>query len=149
MQLSIQATLLNVSDLEKSLAFYQDVLELPIVSRTDQLAALMVDDTNRRQVLVLRATAGRRPTHPGGGSIGQRLLAFEADSLDELQVIEQRLVERQAFIGRRRTPAYEVILGVDTDRIAFAVSSSVLGAPIRREDWENIDDLVYMVGELI
>ena len=33
MQLSIQASLLNVSDLDRSIAFYQDVLELKIVSR--------------------------------------------------------------------------------------------------------------------
>ena len=150
MRLSIQTSVLNVSELERSISFYQDVLELPIVSRTDQVAALMIDDTNRRQVLVLRATTGRRPTHPGGGSIGLRLLALEAGSLDELQVIEERLIERQAFIGRRRTEAWEFVLGVDPDRIEFSVASSALGSgPIRTEDWENLDEIVYTIGEII
>jgi catechol 2,3-dioxygenase-like lactoylglutathione lyase family enzyme len=146
-QLSIQASLLNVRNLDRSIEFYQRVLGLRLAGRDDRVAALMIDETNRRQVLVLREVGGPHPIHMGRGSIGQRLLAMEAGSLAELDVIEQRLVERDAFLGRRRTETWQAIVGVDPDRIEFAVSSSQTGAPIRSEDWAHLDDMVYEVGE--
>jgi hypothetical protein len=80
MRLSIQASLLNVSDLERSIEFYRDVCELRPVGRGDRVAALMIDETDRRQVLVLREVGGPH-LHAGRGSIGPRLLALEAASL--------------------------------------------------------------------
>jgi catechol 2,3-dioxygenase-like lactoylglutathione lyase family enzyme len=76
MQLSIQALLLNVSNLDRSIEFYRDVFELRLVARGDRVAALMIDETNRRQVLVLREAGGSHPLHVGRGSIGPRLLAL-------------------------------------------------------------------------
>jgi catechol 2,3-dioxygenase-like lactoylglutathione lyase family enzyme len=90
MQLSIQSILLNVSDLERSLAFYTEVFDLSVDARQTEAAALKVSASDRRQVLVLRATKGT--FHPGRGVIGPRLLAFEAGSLDE--VTSLRLVLR-------------------------------------------------------
>ncbi len=147
MRLSMQAWLLNVSNLDRSLEFYRDVFDLRLVARQDRVAALMIDETNRRQVLVLREAGGLHPTHVGRGGIGPRLLAFEAGSPGELDVIEQRLVERKAFAGRRRTETWQAIIGVDPDRIEISVSSSLTGAPIQSEDWAHLDAMVYEVGE--
>jgi catechol 2,3-dioxygenase-like lactoylglutathione lyase family enzyme len=146
MQLSIQASLLNVSNLDRSIEFYRDVFELRMVARGDRVAALMIDETNRRQVLVLREL-GPHPNRVGRGSIGPRLLALEASSPGELDVIEQRLAKRQAFVGRRRTETWEAIVGVDPDRIEVSVSSGLTGAPIQSEDWTHLDQMVYEVGE--
>jgi catechol 2,3-dioxygenase-like lactoylglutathione lyase family enzyme len=79
MQLTLQASLLNVSNLKRSIAFYRDVLDLRPVSHADRVAALMISQENRRQVLVLRETVGPHPLRAGRGSIGPRLLAFEAE----------------------------------------------------------------------
>jgi catechol 2,3-dioxygenase-like lactoylglutathione lyase family enzyme len=147
MQLSIQASLLNVSKLDRSIDFYRDVFDLRQVARADRVAALMIDETNRRQVLVLREAGGPHPIHMGRGSIGLRLFALEAGSPRELDVIEQRLIERKAFIGRRRTKTWEAVVGVDPDRIEVSVSSSLTGIPIQGEDWANLDRMVYEVGE--
>lgn len=147
MQLSIQASLLNVGSLDRSIKFYQDVFDLRLASRSDRVAALMIDETNRRQVLVLREAGGPNPIHVGRGSIGPRLLALEAGSPGELDVIEHRLAERQALIGRRRTETWQAIVGVDPDRIEVSVSSSLTGAPIQSDDWTNLDQMVYQVGE--
>lgn len=147
MQLSIQASLLNVSKLDRSIDFYRDVFDLRPVARADRVAALMIDDTNRRQVLVLREVGGPHPIHMGRGIIGPRLFALEAGSPRELDVIEQRLIERKAFVGRRRTETWEAIVGVDPDRIEVSVSSSLTGVPIQSEDWTNLDEMVYEVGE--
>jgi hypothetical protein len=83
----------------------------------------------------------------GRGSIGPRLLALEAGTPEELDVIEQRLTERNAFIGRRRTGKWEAIVGVDPDRVEVSVSASLTGAPIESKDCDHLDKMVYEVGE--
>ncbi len=147
MQLSIQAALLNVSNLNRSIEFYQHMFDLQTITREDRVAALMFDEASRRQVLLLRELGGANPVHMGRGSIGLRSLSLEAGTPDELDVIEQRLTERKAFIGRRRTETWEAIVGVDPDRIEVSVSSSLTGVPIERADWEHLDQMVYEVGE--
>jgi catechol 2,3-dioxygenase-like lactoylglutathione lyase family enzyme len=147
MELSMQASLLNVRDLDRSIEFYRDVFDFGEAARSDQAAALMINDSDRRQVLVLRAPLGLRSPHAGRGGIGPRLLAFEAGSPAELRLIEERLVARGALLGRGRTPTWEVIVGEDPDHIAFSISSSLTGMPIRREDWDHLDEMVYSVAE--
>jgi catechol 2,3-dioxygenase-like lactoylglutathione lyase family enzyme len=146
MRLSIQASLLNVSDLERSVEFYRDVFELRPVGRSDRVAALMIDETNRRQVLVLREVGGPH-LRAGRGSIGPRLLALEAGSLGELDVIEQKLAQRRAFSGRRRTATWQAVVGIDPDRIEVSVSSGLTGTPIATQGWALLDQMVYEVGE--
>lgn len=147
MQLSFQGALLNVRDLDRSVEFYQDVFGLRPIAREDRVAVLMIDDSSRQQVLILRALDGANPVHMGRGSLGPRLLLLEAGTPDELNVIAQRLTERDAFIGRRRTETWEAIVGVDPDRIEVSVSSSLTGDPIQRTDWNHLDQMVYEVGE--
>ena len=146
MELSIQSALLNVTDLQRSVEFYRDVFNLRLVSRGDRVAALMIDEKYRRQVLVLREL-GRNARRGGRGNIGLRMLSVEAGSLAELDAIEQRLVERQSLLWqRRRTAGYTSIMGVDPDRIEIAVASSnVPGTPIRSEDWKELDDMIYAI----
>ena len=146
MQLSLQSSLLSVSNLDRSIEFYRDVFDLPLVSRHDQVAALMIADTVRRQVLVLREVQNRYPTHPGAASIGLRLLSLECGSSIELDAIEQKLVGRRAFVRRHRTETWEAVLGVDPDRIEVSVSASLTGPAIRTEDWSDLDPMVYAVG---
>jgi catechol 2,3-dioxygenase-like lactoylglutathione lyase family enzyme len=146
-QLSIQTSLLNVANLDRSIEFYQHVFDLRLASRGDRVAALMIDETVRRQVLVLREAGGPQPVHMGRGSIGPRLLALEAGSPGDLDAIGQRLTERQALIGRRRTETWEAIVGIDPDRIQVSVSSSLTGVPIQSDEWTNLDEMVYIVGE--
>ncbi len=147
MHLSLQASLLNVRNLARSIEFYRDVLDLHPIASADRVSALMIDGTTRRQVLLLREVQSANPIHMGRGSIGPRVLGLEAGSLAELDVIEQRLRERNAFIGRRKTETWEAIVGVDPDRIEITVSSSLTGAPIQWEDWTHLDKMIYEIGE--
>jgi catechol 2,3-dioxygenase-like lactoylglutathione lyase family enzyme len=147
MHLSLQASLLNVRNLDRSIAFYRDVLDLHPVASGDRVTALMIDGTTRLQVLLLREVQGANAVHMGRGSIGPRLLGLEAGSTAELDEIEQRLTERNAFIGRRKTETWEAIVGVDPDRIEITVSSSLTGAPIQSQDWTHLDQMIYEVGE--
>src|SRR5580698_1567474 len=102
MDLTIQASLLNVRNLERSLEFYLDVFEFVQSAREGGVAALMINETDRRQVLVLREVPDRAPHH-GRMAIGPRLFALEAGSLGELHTIEERLVARRALLGRAKT----------------------------------------------
>src|ERR1700722_14069156 len=114
MQLSIQSILLNVSDLERSIAFYTEVFEFSVDAQEIDVAAVNVSASDRRQVLVLRKTNGK--FHPGRGVIGPRLFAFEAASLDQVHLVEARLEVRKALVGRRRANGWEAVFGFDPDR---------------------------------
>src|ERR1700676_3912859 len=122
MNLSIQTALLNVHDLKRSIDFYRQVFDLRLVSQSNQVAALMINDADRRQVVVLREV-GTGALHAGRLSIGLRLLALEAGSPDELEVIEQRLVDRKAFVSQKRTKTWRAIVGRDPDGLEVSISS--------------------------
>jgi catechol 2,3-dioxygenase-like lactoylglutathione lyase family enzyme len=143
--LSIQSILLNVSDLERSVSFYVDVFEFPLYVREPDVAALKVSESDRRQVLVLRG-AGKY-AHPGRGVVGPRLIAFEAGSLDEVILVETRLVARKSFVGRRRSKGWEAVFGVDPDRNQVSIAAGLSGKPIGEDDWTMLDEAVYVVGE--
>ena len=76
MELTIQAALLNVSDLNQSIDFYRDVFDLRVISRADRVSVVMVSEKNRSQILLLRQL-GRNAYRGGRGNIGYRLLSFE------------------------------------------------------------------------
>ncbi|MBO0775426.1 MAG: VOC family protein [Actinobacteria bacterium] len=143
----MQGSLLNVSNLARSLQFYQDVFGLRLASRADRIAALMIHEGERQQVLLLREAGGPHPVYPGRGGIGLRLLALEAGSPAELDAVEERLQRRQALIGRRRTETWEAVVGIDPDRIEVSVSSGRAGVPIQSEHWAQLDEMVYLLGE--
>jgi catechol-2,3-dioxygenase len=142
--LTIQAALINVSDLKQSVDFYRDVFDLHVVSQADRVTALMVSEKDRRQVVLLREL-GRNPYHGGRGNIGLRMLSFEVGSIEELETIEQRFVQRQALVWHGTTGNFRAIMGLDPDRIEVSVSSSVAGTPITRDDWRNLDDTIYAI----
>ena len=71
MELSIQSVLLNVTNLNQSTALYQDVFDFRLTSQRDEVAALMVYETKRRQVILLREL-GRNWHGAGRRSVGLR-----------------------------------------------------------------------------
>jgi catechol 2,3-dioxygenase-like lactoylglutathione lyase family enzyme len=143
MELSIQTVLVNVADLQQSVDFYLNVFDLRLTSQQDDAAALMVQEATRRQVLLLRQLHGG-PHRVGRHIIGLRMLSFEAGTPEELEIIEQRLVERNALVWRKETETYRGLMGVDPDRTQICVASSLTRTPITSEDWKELDDSVYI-----
>jgi catechol 2,3-dioxygenase-like lactoylglutathione lyase family enzyme len=144
MELTIQSVLLNVTELQRSIEFYRDVFDFRLQAEGDRVAVIMVSEQDRRQVLTLREV-GANAYHGGRGAVGARLLAFEVGTFEELLTIEQRLVDRQAFVGQRQTDTYRAVFGLDPDRIEVAASFGLTGVPIRSEDWTKIDELIYAI----
>jgi catechol 2,3-dioxygenase-like lactoylglutathione lyase family enzyme len=144
MNLSFQAILANVTDIDRSADFYSEVFEFPVLSRDTEVVTMMVNRADRRQVLILRKAHSSQ--HPGGRSIGARVLGFEAASMEEVDLVEARLKERTAFAGRRRNDGWEAVIGYDPDRIPVSVAANPAGGPIKEEDWSSIDEIIYMIG---
>lgn len=144
MDLSIQTALLNLADLERSIEFYRAVFDFPVLSRRGGAAALAVHEGDRQQVILLREVR-RHSLHAGRGTIGPRLLSFEVSSPERVELIEQRLEQRQALLRRQRGETFEVVLGLDPARIEVGVASSLTGAPLSSEDWHNIDGMVFAI----
>jgi catechol 2,3-dioxygenase-like lactoylglutathione lyase family enzyme len=142
MKVNLHTAVLNVADLEKSVEFYQGVFDFPVIGQRGRATALLVHEDDGRQVVVLREV-GASALHPGRGTIGPRLVGFEVGSLENLELIEQRLEQRQALFTHTRRETWEAILGTDPDRIEFVAASSLTGTPISRDDWRNIDSLVF------
>jgi catechol-2,3-dioxygenase len=144
MNLSYQMILANVTDLERSAGFYSEVLEFRIASRDNEVVTLMVNRDDRHQVLILRRAYGN--SHPGRKTVGPSLIAYEAASIEEVNLIETRLKERKAFVGRRRSDGWEAVMGLDPDRIPVSIAANPAGGSISVEDWSSIDPSLYVVG---
>jgi len=142
MKVNVHTVVLNVTDLEKSVEFYGGVFDFPVIGQRGRATALLINEDDRREVFVLRE-AGPNAVHPGRGSLGPRIVGFEVGSPEELELIEQRLEQRHAPLTHTRRETWEAILGTDPDRIEFVAASSLTGAPISRDDWRNIDSMVF------
>jgi catechol-2,3-dioxygenase len=142
LELNLHAVALNVADLEKSVEFYRGVFAFSVIGQRGRATALLVHENDGRQVVVLKEV-GRNAVHPGRGTIGLRVLGFEVGSLEDLQAIERELEPRQALLTHARRETWEALLGTDPDRNEFVVAASLTGVPISRDDWRNIDSLVF------
>jgi catechol 2,3-dioxygenase len=146
MLLSLQSVLINCTDLDRSVQFYEEVLGLTVSARQEETAVLMINQSGRRHVLVLREV-GERAHHGGRSTSGVRFFSLETASSDDLDVIEQRLAERGALIGRQQRPDWQAVFGVDPDRVNIGVATGPGEAPIAAEGWTHPDSMLYVVGD--
>jgi catechol 2,3-dioxygenase-like lactoylglutathione lyase family enzyme len=143
--MNLLSVVLNVSDLDQSIEFYDDVLGLRLLFKGDQLAAIGGAEGAPTQVLVLRAlgTTG----HVGGAHhIGARAIVWEVGSLDQLDHIAGALERRSSLVGKREAKTWTAVVGHDPDRIAIVASCSLRDGPITYDDWDP-DELLYGLGE--
>jgi catechol-2,3-dioxygenase len=144
--MNFQSVVVNVSNLDKSIEFYQDVYGFTLLSRKDQMAAIAAPETDRPQVLVLRAigSAGR----VGARHIGIRALVLEVESVDALEQIEQALDKEGCLVGRLTDHAtWTAVVGHDPDRNAIVTGSGLGTEPITLESWASLDESLYGLGE--
>jgi catechol 2,3-dioxygenase-like lactoylglutathione lyase family enzyme len=143
MKVSLHTVLLNVADLDRSVEFYRGVFDFPVVGHRERATALLVNEHDDGREIVLLREVRPNASHPGRGTIGPRAFGFEVTSPEELRLIEQRLEQRNALLTHTHRETWDAILGADPDRIEISVASSLTGEPISREDWRNIDAMVF------
>jgi catechol 2,3-dioxygenase-like lactoylglutathione lyase family enzyme len=144
--MNFMSVVLNVSNLDRSIEFYRDVFGFTLLSRMDRIAAVSAADSERSQVLVLR-TPGTTGHVGGAHHIGARAFMLEVDSVDQLERIRQALDGTGGLVGKRDTRDWSAVVGHDPDRIAVVAGCSLRADPIRDDDWTNLDELLYGLGE--
>jgi catechol-2,3-dioxygenase len=116
---------LYVSDLERSLAFYTGVLGFRRVDMTPDgfrgAAFLQAGGSTNDHDLGLFEAPGSAPSRAGAGTVGLYHLAWEVDTLDELERVAQSLAAADALVGASDHGTTKSLYGKDPDGIEFEV----------------------------
>ena len=142
---AIRSTLIAVSDLDRSIAFYQELGPFEVIAR-EQAVAVLGRVSPRSIGVILRATEHIDEGRQGQQSLGLRSEIFNLGSLSELNRIETFLRSRNLFTARRNSAdnVSDFIIGRDPDNLPLVFvyyAEEVLGA----DYYENMLDLVYSV----
>ena len=115
---------LFVSDVARSVAFYQDVLGFASLAEMADLrgaAFLRAPGSNNDHDLGLFEVPGAERSQAGKGTVGLYHLAWEVDTLAELERIADRLGERSALVGASDHSTTKAVYGRDPDGLEFEV----------------------------
>jgi predicted lactoylglutathione lyase len=142
---AIRSTLIAVSDLNRSIAFYQELGPFDVIAREQAVAVLgRVSPTSIG--VMLRETEHIDEGRQGQQSLGLRSEIFNLGSSSELNRIESYLRGRNLFTARRNSAdnVSDFIIGRDPDNLPLVFvyyAEEVLGTDYYR----NMLDLVYSV----
>ncbi len=143
--MNFQAVVMNVTDLDRSIDFYREVLGFKVLSREGQLAAVSTPGSDRAQVIVLREQGGGRIG--GAGHIGVRAFVLDVDSADRLERIANDLESRKLLVVRRNHTDWTAVVGRDPDGVGVVIAWHPGGEPFTETSWQTLDDFLYGVGE--
>ena len=112
---------LFVADLERSIAFYANVFGMTVVAHEPRANAafLRLPRSGNHHDLGLFGV-GTQPPRPRG-SIGLYHLAWQVDTIDELEEARATLAELDAFSGESSHGATKSVYGADPDGNEFEV----------------------------
>jgi catechol 2,3-dioxygenase-like lactoylglutathione lyase family enzyme len=143
-----QSIVMNVADLDRSLEFYSEVFGFKLLARQDQLASIHAPESERAQVIVLRALATSSSRVSGAGHVGMRALVLECGSLSELERIATEMDRRKCLVARREGGTWTAAFGTDPDRIGVVAGCSLRpDEAITVDAWAELSDFLYGVGE--
>ncbi|SHN47977.1 VOC family protein [Cryptosporangium aurantiacum] len=117
---------LYVRDVARSVAFYRDALGFDVIEGGDVFAGaafLRADgSTNDHDLGLFQIGAEAGPSAAGRTTVGLYHLAWEVDTLAELQRIEARLIELGALVGSSDHSTTKALYAKDPDGLEFEVS---------------------------
>jgi catechol 2,3-dioxygenase-like lactoylglutathione lyase family enzyme len=113
----LDSVVMFVHDLDRSVSFYSDVLNLHVADRS-ATAALLIGA--KRSQLILRAM-GRGAEHALGG-VGVQYVIWTADDADDLARCEKVLKDRSAWRDSRTTEYVTAVEGRDPDDIVVMIT---------------------------
>src|SRR5919112_582389 len=126
---------LFVADLERSIAFYQEAFDMEVMAREPRADAafLRLPRSGNHHDLGLFGV-GAQPSRPRG-SLGLYHLAWQVDTIEELEEARLTLVNLDAYTGESSHGATKSIYGVDPDGNEFEVMWM-----LPRDAWGEFED---------
>ncbi|MEU7932904.1 VOC family protein [Micromonospora echinofusca] len=117
---------LYVSDLARSVDFYRDVLgfrPIPMTPDGFRGAAFLQapGSTNDHDLGLFEVGAGAKRSTAGRGTVGLYHLAWEVDTLDELDATARRLAAAGALVGASDHGTTKSLYGQDPDGLEFEI----------------------------
>ncbi len=117
---------LYVGDLARSVGFYRDVLgfrQIPMTPDGFRGAAFLQapDSTNDHDLGLFEIGDGAGPSPAGRSAVGLYHLAWEVDTLDELERVAGKLAEAGALFGSSDHGTTKSLYGKDPDGLEFEV----------------------------
>jgi catechol-2,3-dioxygenase len=114
---------LYVGDVERSVAFYREALGFEVVMGMPGAAFLQAPgSTNDHDLGLFQIGPGAGPSTAGRASVGLYHLAWEVDTLDELERLSGRLSELGALVGASDHATTKALYARDPDGLEFEVS---------------------------
>src|SRR6478672_9319324 len=116
---------LYVRDTARSVAFYRDVLGFEVVGEMGGGAAAFLraeGSTNDHDLGLFGIGSGAEPSPAGRSSVGLYHLAWEVDTLRDLERIATRLSEAGALVGASDHSTTKSLYGHDPDGLEFEIA---------------------------
>src|SRR5579875_1803604 len=115
---------LYIRDLARSVAFYRDVLGFEVVTEIPGRAAFLRADgsTNDHDLGLFAVGAQALPSGAGRGTVGLYHLAWEVETLADLQRLFGELTAAGALVGASDHSTTKSLYGADPDGIEFEIA---------------------------
>ena len=126
---------LYVRDVERSLAFYRDVLGFRAVREFPGRAVFLQAEGSRNDhdLGLFAIGTGAAPSEAGRRTVGLYHLAWEVDTLEELQRLASRLATAGALVGVSDHSTTKSLYAKDPDGLEFEVAWVVPAALLDAE----------------
>jgi catechol 2,3-dioxygenase-like lactoylglutathione lyase family enzyme len=139
---SVRSILISVRDLDRSVAFYTDVMGVHELVRQDQVAILAFHES-RSFALMLREAPGQATRH-GQQETGVRALSFDVKDAAAMDRVQGRLERHGLLRGRRRLAGepFEVVEGHDPDGLPLLFIAYGT-APLPPDHYRQVAPIMY------
>jgi catechol 2,3-dioxygenase-like lactoylglutathione lyase family enzyme len=142
---SVRSVLVSVTDLDNSIAFYKDVMNLRDVLRQDRMAALSLDEAGTFTLYLRHAPNG---SHPGQQAVGVRSLVYDVGEPAVLDYVEEQLRALDAFRSRHamsNAHPFELVNGHDPDRLPLTFMALGAETQMSLDDYCRVMTAMYSV----
>jgi catechol-2,3-dioxygenase len=135
---------LYVREAARSVAFYRDVLGFAVVMEMGGKAAFLraPESTNDHDLGLFEIGAQAGASLAGQGTVGLYHLAWEVDTLHDLETLAGRLAEAGALVGSSDHSTTKSLYGQDPDGLEFEIAWIVPADQLDEATLKNRDRIL-------